>query len=124
MDDGQVNDKNDEKPFYGDHRFLALIIMSIFIAIILIVISMAVYYTSGAAQLDLSRPGYKEVRSKAVTNDKSFTNYSSTGVVNLISIGEFKTLYKQQADKAKAVDAFGNDPLNPTTLWANIYTAD
>ena len=105
-----------ESSFRSKHRFLLLIALSILIASILVLISMALYNGSGAAQLDLSRPGYKEVRSQAITNDSDFKNYSSTGPINQDSISEFKTLFEQQANKTKSVDAFGGDPLNPDVL--------
>jgi hypothetical protein len=77
---------------------------------------MNIYYSSGAAQLDLSRPGYKGVRSQAVNSDSDFQNYSNTGPINQSAISEFKLLYGQQAEKTKAVDAFGGDPLNLDAL--------
>lgn len=117
MNDGQESAESDELPFYGDHRFLALIIISIVIASILVAISMAIYFNSGAAQLDLSRPGYKDVREQAVSKDTTFLNYSATGVINQTTITEFRTLYDAQAIKAKAIDAFGGDPLDSAALW-------
>lgn len=81
MEDGQENDANDKLPFYGDHRFLAMIIMSVIVANILIVISMMLYSQSGASQLDLSRPGYKDVRAKIVSKDDSFSNFSASGEI-------------------------------------------
>lgn len=118
MDDGQELEANDQLPFYGDHRFLALIIISIIISTILVIISLAIYSSSGAAQLDLSRPGYKEVRDKVVTKDSSFSNFSNIGEINQTVIDEFKSLYDQQAIKAKAIDAYSGDPLDPSSLWA------
>lgn len=105
-----------EGSFRSKHRFLLLIALSILIASILVLISMAMYNGSGAAQLDLSRPGYKEVRAQAITNDSDFKNYSSTGPINQETINEFKSLFEQQAKKTKAVDAFGSDPLSPDAL--------
>lgn len=99
-------------------RFYLPIFMigSIFIALCLVVVSMTIYDKSGAAQLDLSRPGYVTVRSQSITNDNNFQSYSSTGSINKKSISEFKKVYDAQADKAKAVDAFGSDPLSPESL--------
>ena len=97
-------------------RFLLFIVLSILIAFILVVVSMSMYNSSGAAQLDLSRPGYVSVRAQAVTNDEDFKNYTITGPINQGPISEFQSLYASQAQKAKAVDAFGGDPLNPDAL--------
>lgn len=116
MEDGQEVE-NSNLPCYGDHRFLVMIILSIIIAMILVSISITIYYTNGAAQLDLSRPGYKEVRSQVVVDDDGFSDFSSTGLINKTVIDDFRALYNQQAVKAKTIDAFGGDPLNPNVLW-------
>lgn len=120
MDDGQQDELDNKLPFYGDRRFLILIILSIIASVALIMTSMMLYRHSGAAQLDLSRPGYKDIRDKITTKDDSFLDFSTTGAVNSATINEFRLLYSQQAEKAKSVDAFGGDPLDPAVLWSNI----
>lgn len=102
--------------FWQQHRFLVLIAGTIIIAIILVSISLYIYKASGAAQLDLSRPGYISVSSKTVNNDNGFVDYSEIGPVNSDTIRQFKSLYDQQAQSATTVDSFGGDPLNPDTL--------
>lgn len=102
--------------FWDEHRFLLLIALSVTVALILTVVSMTLYSTSGALQLDLSRPNLKTVTSQAVTNDSGYQTYPSTGPIDAKSTAEFKTLYDAQAAKAKAVDAFAGDPLNPDSL--------
>ena len=97
-------------------RFLLLIIGSIVITCIMVTVSMVLYNSSGAAQLDLSRPGYQSVRSQSVTNDNNFQTYSGVGSVNQSTIDEFKTLMDAQSQKVQAVDAFGGDPLSPDAL--------
>jgi len=106
----------DVSSFKDKHSFLLLITISILISIFVVFISMTLYNGSGAAQLDLSRPGYVSVRSQALTNDGDFKNYSSIGSINVEIIDEFKALYAKQAEKVKTVDAFGGSPLNPDGL--------
>ena len=77
---------------------------------------MMMYNSSGTAQLDLSRPGYKDVRNQIVNNDNEFGSYSGVGIIDSNSIKEFKKLYKQQAQKINLVDAFAGDPLNPEVM--------
>ena len=101
--------------FREEHRFLLLIIGTIVIAITLVIVSLVIYSVSGSAQLDLSRPGYKSVSDK-VDRSTATTDYSSFGAVNKTTVKEFTTLYDEQAKKAKAVDAFNGDPLNPEIL--------
>lgn len=78
-------------------------------------VSVIIYNSTGAAQLDLSRPGYRSVSGKVEKTD-AIDTYSSSGPVNKDTVTEFMKLYDAQAQKAKAVDAFNGDPLNPEVL--------
>ncbi len=109
--------------FWDQHRYLLLIAISIAIAMFLTGISMALYNSSGAAQLDLSRPGDSAVTSQAVKNDSNFADYANTGTLDKSSIDEFRNLYNAQATKAKAVDAFSSDSLDPAALEISQPTA-
>lgn len=102
--------------FVGRHRFMLMVLMSVFITAVLVSVSMSMYNSSGAAQLDLSRPGYISVRDKAVKNDSDFQAYSNTGEINQKTISEFKALFIKQAVQVKSVDAFGGDPLSSDSL--------
>lgn len=106
----------EELSFWDQHRFLLLIALTIVVALILVTISLIMYNLSGAAQLDLSRPGYQSVASEADKESRSFKEYASTGPVTRQTIQEFQDLYNAQAETVKTVDAFGGDPLNPETL--------
>jgi hypothetical protein len=77
---------------------------------------MQIYNSSGAAQLDLSRPGYVSVRSKVDTSDGDLQTYSANGTISKSVIDNFKALFKKQAQKIEAVDAFGGSPLDSTAL--------
>ena len=115
--------KVDSRQSFGDkHRFFLMIVVSFFITFVLVFVSLAMYNSSGAAQLDLSRPGYVSVRSQAVTNDADFQNYSTTGEINQSTISEFQLLFIKQASKAKSIDAFGGDPLSPDSLGIGTVT--
>ncbi len=106
---------DEDMTFWDKHRFSLLLILTVLIALALTVISMIAYNVSGTAQLDLSRPGYRSVSDKVDKTD-SITEYSAFGTVDKDSINEFTKLYDTQASKAKAVDAFNGDPLNPEVL--------
>ena len=111
-----------DSQFVGKHRLLIFIITSIVIAAVLVAVSMAMYNSSGTAQLDLSRPGYKSVRSQATVNDGGLQTYSAAGAINQSSITEFKSLLAKQAEKVRTVDAFGGDPLSPDSLGISAAT--
>jgi hypothetical protein len=101
--------------FWDKHRLSLLLILTVLIALVLTVVSMIAYNVSGTAQLDLSRPGVSSV-SDQVDKTDSITEYSSFGEVSKDSINAFTKLYDEQAKKAKAVDAFSGDPLDPEVL--------
>lgn len=105
----------EELSFWDKHRFLLLIVLTIAMAVVMTSISIVMYNVSGTAQLDLSRPGYQSV-SDQVDTDNAIDDYSAFGPVNKTTVGEFTEIYDEQADKAKAVDAFSGDPLNPEVL--------
>lgn len=115
-------DENSEMGFWDKHRLSLLLILTVLIALTLTVISMVAYNVSGTAQLDLSRPGYSSVSDKVDKTDK-ITEYSAFGSVNKDTINEFIKLYEEEAAKAKAVDAFNGDPLNPEVLEFGTATA-
>jgi hypothetical protein len=105
-----------ELSFWQQHKFFLLVGITIIVAISLVTVSLMIYNMSGAAQLDLSRPGYKAVASQAQTDQSAFANYAATGPVNSKTIEEFQKLYDAQAKAVTSVDAFGGDPLNANTL--------
>jgi hypothetical protein len=105
----------EELSFWGKHRFLLLIVLTVATAIVMTCISIVMYNVSGTAQLDLSRPGYQSV-SDQVDTDNTIDDYAAFGPVNKTTVDEFTKIYDEQADKAKAVDAFSGDPLNPEVL--------
>ncbi len=106
---------NEQLSLWDRHRLSLLLIFTVLIALVMTIISVAIYNSSGAAQLDLSRPGYRSVSSKVEKTDEIDT-YSASGPVNKDTIQEFIKLYDSQASKAKAVNAFNGDPLNPDVL--------
>ncbi len=112
----EENSQNSEiKPFYSRHLFGFMIAGSILTAIALVFVSMALYYVSGASQLDLSSPNYVNVRNKIDNSDGS-VQYSNTGKMDSSAISDFKTLFNQKVEKAKSADVFSGDPLNPESL--------
>lgn len=115
MDTPAVPPSEEQLSFWDEHRFMVLIIATLIIATILVSVSIFMYKVSGSAQLDLSRPGYQSVSSKVDRTD-SVTDYSAFGPVNKDTVTAFTTLYDKQSAKAKAVDAFNGDPLNPVVL--------
>lgn len=99
----------------SEHRFAVLIISSIIVSIILTMMSLALYRSSGTSQLDLSRPGLDEVRKKALPDD-TYNGFSSSGALDKASFKEFDTEYSKKLKELGTQDAFANDVLSPKVL--------
>lgn len=117
MADVPALSKNEIEPlgYWARHRFLILIILTMLISLVLVIVAMILYNVSGDAQLDLSRPGYQSV-SDQVERGNSIEGFNPSGAVTGDVIDDFLKQYDEQATKAKAVDAFNGDPLNPELL--------
>lgn len=116
MEDKIVETADGARSFIDKHSFLIFITLSILASAVVVYVSMQMYNSSGAAQLDLSRPGYVSVRSKVDTTNEDFETYPANGTISKNVIDKFKTLFNKQAQKIEAVDAFGGSPLDPTAL--------
>jgi hypothetical protein len=97
------------------HRFLVMIGGSIVIALMLVAVSMKLYESSGAAQLDLSRPGYEHVTEKTTTSEV-FKGFSAVGEIDKETIDEFKSMYDKRAAQATNVDSFAGDVMSDAAL--------
>jgi hypothetical protein len=100
---------------WSRHRFMALVGITILIALFLVSVALALYASSGAAQLDLSRPGYQSVREQA-GRSTSFNEFPANGPLNKETAEQFKKLYDQQAEKATNVDSFSGSVMSEQTL--------
>lgn len=100
---------------FSKHKFIVMIAASIVIAIGLTFISMVLYAWSGAAQVDLSRPGYQSVRKEAMSSEK-YDGFSATGGIDKKVLQEFEGMYSKQADQVLGIDAFAGDVLSDATL--------
>ena len=112
------------RPAWYRRQIVLFIGTSIVIALILVVVSMALYASSGAAQLDLSRPGYTSVQSQLDQSDDSFESFPSTGAVNKKVIDEFQKQYQKQIKSVNSTDAFSPSPLDPQSLGIDAPGSD
>lgn len=110
--------------FWQQNQITVMVAGSIIISLVLVVIAMDIYDKSGAAQLDLSRPGYKSVSSKVENTDMQDLSYSAGGPINQDAIDQFTKLYDQQAKKVQSVDAFSGDTLSDANLGIDAPTDD
>lgn len=97
------------------HKFMVLVGATIVVSMILVSVAMAVYSSSGAAQLDLSRPGYQEVRDQADRNE-IISAFPATGTLDKRSLSDFRSLYDKQANQVIGYDGFGGTPMSDQAL--------
>lgn len=98
------------------HRLAAFLIGVIGLAFVLVMISMNVYYASGAYQLDLSRPEYKSVRSQIEPVPKTKDAFDAQGEINEAVLDDFLNRYKEEAERVIEADAFSGDVLSNEQL--------
>ena len=97
------------------HRITYGIIAALSIALLLTMVSMALYVSSGASRLDLSRPGYEQVR-KEVQHDATEEQFSSSGPINEEVLKDFQTRYTAHRETMKKLDNFGSNALQDGQL--------
>ncbi|MEO7905223.1 MAG: hypothetical protein ABIR91_05540 [Candidatus Saccharimonadales bacterium] len=108
---------------WAQHRFLVLVGITIVVSLVLVVVAMILYNSSGTAQLDLSRPGYVSVREQ-VESSSNFKSFSPTGAVDQTALNEFRELYTTQAEQAVAIDSFGGEVMGDKALSLDDVSAN
>ncbi len=99
-----------------NHRLATFIIASAVIALLMVAASMALYVSSGAEQLDLSRPGLAKVREQVSTDNQKIESFSPDGTLDKESLSQFADMYDKEAKRINSVKAFDGDPLSPVSL--------
>lgn len=92
------------------------IFLAIVIALLLTVVSMALYFISGTSKLDLSRPGYESAR-KQITHDSSNDqSFPSTGPIDAKVIKDFLARYDKETKNLDQYDKFDQNILDDTQI--------
>jgi hypothetical protein len=100
---------------WQQHKFFMLVGLTIAISIFLVGIALALYNSSGTAQLDLSRPGFQSVQEQASQSD-DFNGFPSTGELDQAAFNQFRNEYDKQAKKVTTVDSFSGDVMSDQAL--------
>jgi len=109
----QLKDLDAETLPWYRRNLVMLIIAAVVFAIALTSLSLHLYSTSTASQLDLSRPGYESVRAAIEKND--IKDFSATGVITGETIDQFDTLYDAQVTKTQSTQ-LSSDALSDEAL--------
>ena len=115
MSEEELVAEAEEMSVWQQHRFMLMIGITIVIALFLVVVSLALYNSSGAAQLDLSRPGYQSIRQQA-TDSETFTSYPATGELDKEALNTFRTMYSEQSKRLTEVNSFGGNVMSDKSL--------
>lgn len=105
-------------------RLTVLMGSAVIIAILFSGVGLYLYGTSGAAQLDLSRPGYEGITQGASEETKKLSDFSSSGPIDEATLQEFDQLFSAQRKNVKEVNAFGGDPMSPEGLGIHSSEGD
>lgn len=97
-----------------------IVVGSIIVATALVIFSMYLYNQSGAAQLDLSRPVYEDVRSQAWKGER-FDGFDTGQDLNEESLEGFEDMFKEKRDKLREyADAFSPSDISDETLGITV----
>lgn len=100
-------------------RFIVFIVCAILIAFVMVVISMDLYQKSGAAQLDLSRPSYEDVRSKA--SKLKVESFSASGPIDEKSLDNFKKIYDDTSESIlEKKESYSPDAMSDKSLGIEV----
>lgn len=97
------------------HRMTYAIIGALIIAMLLTIISMALYVSSGASRLDLSRPGYERVRSD-LRQPNSGQEFSANGPMNSGVANDFQKRFTMHRQSLNKLGNYSTGALDDTEL--------
>lgn len=97
-------------------RFALFLLATLLVTVLLTIISYTLYVVSGTAQLDLSRPGYKQALSEVAPANTNAYSFSATGPIDKSALDEFKDKYDALVDKTKDYSAFDPGALSDEQL--------
>lgn len=107
------------KRYIERHRLLVFILSVIGVALVLVVISMNIYYSTNAYQLDLSRPDFVSLRPHIKRETKPKDEFDSQGTIDKGVLDDFLRRYREEADRVLKAKAFSSDVLSDEELGIN-----
>jgi hypothetical protein len=89
----------------SNHKLAVLISLVIGVSLILVSVALGIYNSSGAAQLDLSRPGFSSIQ-KDVKDERNINSYPSNGTFDKKAFDDFKALFSQRTQAVQGINGF------------------
>ena len=112
----KVPGRRTAKSFITSHRFFFAITAVVVLSLLLTVFSLVLYVVTGTSKLDLSRPGYEEVRQKVVKTPLRENAFEPNGTLNSKIINDYLEKYKKQSQALNKYDTFDPHLLDDTPL--------
>lgn len=98
-----------------DHSLVLFVAGTIAVALLLVGVSMKLYYSSDASRVDLSRPEYRLHRAE-IDDRRASASFDAQGPIDAKTVTQFLQQYNQAAEKVTNVAAFSNDVLSDAQL--------
>ncbi len=97
------------------HRITYAVAGALVISMIMTAVSMALYVSSGASRLDLSRPGYEGVRSE-IQRETDEETFSASGPMNTSVANDFQKRFSRHRETLQKLDTYATNALEDTEL--------
>lgn len=98
-----------------NYKFALMITMAVTIAVALSGISVYVYVSTGAINIDLSRPGYEKNREETAYDEED-TPFSSSGPINEEAINDFNQRLEKIQNELGEMNNFSTDAMSDEAL--------
>ncbi len=104
------------QPLVSRYRLVFSMVLAIAICLLLTVFSVLLYVITGTSKLDLSRPGYEEVRKQVTRTSPDESSFESNGALDTKIIGDYLEKYKKQTQTLSKYDTFNPHLLDDAPL--------
>lgn len=97
------------------HRIMYGIAAALIVSMLLTAVSLALYVSSGASRLDLSRPGYEAAREEVQQGDGE-APFSANGPMNTDVVNDFQVRFTKHRETLQKLDTYGTNALDDSEL--------
>jgi hypothetical protein len=103
----------EKEPAKYRQKFTLMISLAMVVAVVFTAVALELYNNGVASQLDLSRPGFEDVRSEV--DQTEVATFDGTGVLTEETVAEFQKLYNEEYNKTKT-NQYSSDTLTDEAL--------
>ena len=101
---------------FEKHYFMAMIMIVVIVSLSLTAVSVTIYVRSGAIYIDLSRPGFENVRGETTVKEETEKPFESSGPLNQEVIDDFSRRLEKLQSEMSQMNAFSNDTISDKAL--------